>query len=889
MKTPMWIEVATEQSVQLGRVSESKLSILHSDSSAMGAAALENNADLVWLCTRDEQTWEIRGERIKICVHLPLGQGSKPYLIGTDVRDQILIGERRPDGNIVALFMLPKLSKDTREVSGEELVRTERGAWLHQPMAYGSRIGFFLCEPQGTALFSWGATGRAGLPFEVKPTPIRLTDEPDTIAWEWLSKPNELLTLSTDAESKRRSLVCHRVDDGEILWRHDGLNRVEGLCVNRETGVVIFSDGESWQSISLSNPTEIRPLQNVSRQVHDATFVSDRTLIAHTSKAQAHALTLIDLRSGETEALAEPDGTILGWGILQPKLLPTSVAVPIEDAPSASAGTLIQQKPREPVPKNRTLVEQTPKPCDVVASPLLSAGESIENLTVADLSQPVGMTVGFSATDLSTELPAKIDGDASTNLEPDTLSTPIVGKDLHMSNSVNGQEPDDDLLVSGQNARSEVRQVDIKAPIRPEVNRQDESQRQSSVPPAQVSLHAEPDTDFAGWMQKVAADDEPEVMLRQLKGYRHQSEVVDAALSYLNVQFSASFRGDDDLFLAILSVAAIAELRAEAARDTLNQICAGARRRLLEEGTLPYVEEHFVLTALRALNQPNGRFSLVTVYEEYERIVSSVSDESLDDSRREKLLKKTALRYRRALEHVLFDKQPVSLTRTEGETLPPGGATSESAESTKSSPSREQNTTTQPAVAPSPRSAQELAFRFQPLANRFPPKASAVGPTQAAIRDRKSSEVFRFNDFSDGGDEPFLPTPSSGTKTAPWVRSFLLVSGTIGIFSALALIMMGIQFSAIWIVGGLLHGLGAALIFGNNLRQRTISLLSGVCGGVSLLISPVLEMNLPASMDVTGFSVWGVIVIGLFLGLLHPMVRRHYQLGTLPDVEPPEW
>ena len=120
----MWIEVATEQSVQLGRVSESKLSILHSDSSAMGAAALENNADLVWLCTRDEQTWEIRGEFIKARVHLALGSGSKPYLIGTDVRGQILIGERRPDGNIVALFLLPKLSKNTREVSGEELVRT---------------------------------------------------------------------------------------------------------------------------------------------------------------------------------------------------------------------------------------------------------------------------------------------------------------------------------------------------------------------------------------------------------------------------------------------------------------------------------------------------------------------------------------------------------------------------------------------------------------------------------------------------------------------------------------------------------------------------------------------------------------------------------------------
>ena len=889
MKTPMWIEVATEQSVQLGRVSESRLSILHSDSSAMGAAALENNSDLVWLCTRDEQTWEIRGEGIKTRVHLALGSGSKPYLIGTDVRGQILIGERRPDGNIVALFRLPKLAKNIREVSGEELVRTERGAWLHKPMAYGSRIGFFLCEPQGTALFSWGATSSVGQPFELKPTPVRLTDEPDTIAWEWLPKPDELLTLSTDAESKRRSLVCHRVDDGEVLWRHDGLNRVEGLCVNRETGVVTFSDGESWQSISLSAPTEIRPLKNVSRQIHDAIFVSDRMLIAHTSKAQTHALTLIDLRSGETKELAEPQGVILGWGILQPKLLPTSVTVGVEDAPSASAGTLIQQKTREPVPKNRTLVEQTPKPSDVGVSPVLSAGESIENLTVADLSQPVGMTVGFSATDLSTELTARIDCDASTNLEPDTLSTPIVGRDVYMSNSVNGQDQDDDLLVSGQNTRSEARPIDIRAPIRPDVNRQDESLKQTSVSPAKVSLHAEPGTDFAGWMQKVAMDDEPEVMLRQLKDYRHQSEVIDAALNYLNVQFSDSFRGDDDLFLAILSVAAIAELRAEPARETLNQICAGARRRLLEEGTLPYVEEHFVLTALRALNQPNGRFSLVTVYEEYERIVSSVSDESLDDSRREKLLKKTALRYRRALEHVLFDKKPVSLTRTEGETLPPGGAQAESAERTNSSPSRHRNMTTQPAVAPSPRSAQELAFRFQPLANRFPPKASAVGPTQAGIRDRKSSEVFRFNDFNDGGDESFLPTPSSGTKTAPWVRSFLLVFGIIGVFSALALIMMGIQFSVIWIVGGFLHGLGAALLFGSNLRQRTISLLSGVCGGASLLVSPVLDMNLPASMNVTGFSIWGVIVIGLFLMLLHPMVRRHYQAGTLPDIEPPEW
>ena len=197
-------------------------------------------------------------------------------------------------------------------------------------------------------------------PFEVKPTPVRLQMNQIPSRGNGSQKPNELLTLSTDAESKRRSLVCHRVDDGEILWRHDGLNRVEGLCVNRETGVVTFSDGESWQSISLSNPTEIRPLQNVSRQIHDATFVSDRTLIAHTSKAQTHSLTMIDLRSGETKELAEPEGTILGWGILQLKLLSTSVAVPIEDAPSASRRNAGSTKSPASLFKNRTLVELTP-------------------------------------------------------------------------------------------------------------------------------------------------------------------------------------------------------------------------------------------------------------------------------------------------------------------------------------------------------------------------------------------------------------------------------------------------------------------------------------------------------------------------------------------------
>ena len=94
------------------------------------------------------------------------------------------------------------------------------------------------------------------------------------------------------------------------------------------------------------------------------------------------------------------------------------------------------------------------------------------------------MTAGFSATDLSTELTTRIDGDASTDLEPDTLSTPIVGKDLHMSNSVDGQDLDDDLLEPGQNARTEARPVDIKAPRRPDGSRKDESSRQTSVPPA---------------------------------------------------------------------------------------------------------------------------------------------------------------------------------------------------------------------------------------------------------------------------------------------------------------------------------------------------------------------------------------------------------------------
>ena len=60
---------------------------------------------------------------------------------------------------IVALFRLPKLSKNTREVSGEELVRTERGAWLHKPMAYCSRIGFFSVRAAGDGSVLLGGAG----------------------------------------------------------------------------------------------------------------------------------------------------------------------------------------------------------------------------------------------------------------------------------------------------------------------------------------------------------------------------------------------------------------------------------------------------------------------------------------------------------------------------------------------------------------------------------------------------------------------------------------------------------------------------------------------------------------------------------------------------------
>ena len=55
-----------------------------------------------------------------------------------------------------------------------------------------------------------------------------------------------------------------------------------------------------------------------------------------------------------------------------------------------------------------------------------------------------------------------------------------------------------------------------------------------------------------------------------------------------------------------------------------------------------------------------GRFSLVTVYEEYEALIARVTNPDLSESKRTSLLKKTSIRYRRAFEHVLFDNPSIA-------------------------------------------------------------------------------------------------------------------------------------------------------------------------------------------------------------------------------------
>lgn len=399
-----------------------------------------------------------------------------------------------------------------------------------------------------------------------------------------------------------------------------------------------------------------------------------------------------------------------------------------------------------------------------------------------------------------------------------------------------------------------------------------------------VALHSEradthsvvrdPAQDFLGWITHAAEHDDPETMLRKLKPFRDSEPVIAQCVQHLQSCLEELSKDEELVLEVIVAIAAAAELRAQAARPLLEQMCATARERLLEHATLPFVEEHFSLAALRALDKPEGRFSLVVVYEEYEQIIQTVTREDVSEEKRNKILKKTSTRYRRALEHVIFDHGKKTQTKASKNTQ----SSIESVQSSEQSTDSAHQSTERPAE-----SLAAQAYRFKPLAQRFPTGAQPWQPTGASLSNRASSDILRLEDFGPSGDESFQAhTPLH--RSPKWVKGLLFSMSGIGGFLALAVLMLGFEYASILIFGGLALGMGSLAMLGNAFKHWVGGIVLFVAGIISLMIAPS-TVTLPEAIGPWVF--WGpaVVFIGFIAVLLGGQVRASFVQSRLIEDE----
>lgn len=446
---------------------------------------------------------------------------------------------------------------------------------------------------------------------------------------------------------------------------------------------------------------------------------------------------------------------------------------------------------------------------------------------------------------------------------PDDCGSTSDGGDTHQAIQTNA-------------GRAAIRPLDL---AESQTNTTQESTRQEMGGTAQAApkeqpraLVYEPDQDFKGWISQTAEHEDPEVRLRVLKAFRKNQVVIEQSVEHLKMCLE-SLSSDEDLVLeVIVAIAAVAELRAQPARPLLEQMCGAARARLLEHSTLPFVEEHFSLAALRALDQPEGRFSLVVVYEEYEQIIETVTREDVSEDQRSKILKKTSTRYRRALEHVLFDqgkrdsaKSRVNQAEKSAKTVP------------SVSPAKPEVELDSAALAPQ-------AYRFKPLAQRFPSHAQPWQPKGASVSDRASSDILRLEDFGPSGDESFQASIPM-RRSPKWIKNVLFGMSGLGGFLSLIVLMLGFEYAPILIVGGLCLGLGSVTILGNAFKHWVAGNILFIVGVLALIIVPNIEASLPEALGPWVF--WGpACVFIVFLGvLLNGEVRESFSQSRLLEAE----
>ena len=244
--------------------------------------------------------------------------------------------------------------------------------------------------------------------------------------------------------------------------------------------------------------------------------------------------------------------------------------------------------------------------------------------------------------------------------------------------------------------------------------------------------------------------------------------------------------------------------------------------------------------------------------------------DDVPEDKRNKVLKKTSTRYRRALEHVLFDrgsrKSDKSIDQQTGETV-------------TAKPSAKLPTNS---VEPAAAALAPQAFRFKPLAQRFPSHAQPWQPKGASVSNRASSDILRLDDFGPSGDESFQASTTI-RRQPKWIKGIIFGMSGLGAFLSLAVLMLGLQYAPILIAGGLCLTLGSVVILGNAFKHWLGANLLFIIGVLALIAVPSIEESLPEALGPWVF--WGPAAVFItFLGvLLNGDVRASFSQSKLFD------
>jgi hypothetical protein len=382
-----------------------------------------------------------------------------------------------------------------------------------------------------------------------------------------------------------------------------------------------------------------------------------------------------------------------------------------------------------------------------------------------------------------------------------------------------------------------------------------------------------PDIDFDGWFDRVCGLEDPIPELQALERYSGDTAVGMAAMHRLEQQIQVLKEDPDSLSDLIFCIAAIAHVRARAARERLVKYCHLAYDRLLKDGSLPEVEEHFAMAAVRALDNPKGRFETMAVYREYESVVTAMSDAlaSGGEESAGRRMRNLGRRYRRALEMLVKPgrsdekrrKEPATSStspKKPARTKKSGGAKIDLMEgyefpSVDDFPGVDEL----PNVDEVSPSAGAFVDKFQPFMASF----SSGSPSRSVV-DRPSIDAFKVSAFDSDEEEHFeedwTPTESQGGPT--------VILGLLAVVGGLALAILGYRLSVghaaagcLWTIGGI------ALIGGRPTGIKLGGFAYGVCG--LTLIYTGLLMTLPAWLRSSGATIGGLVafVIAIFIFL----------------------